>query len=138
MKGLHVIGLTHAFGDHRVLDNVSMIIPAGELVCLLGPSGCGKTTLLRLGAGLDPGQAATTAVADEVVADGGGGHAIGRRARARPASGAGLASSAFNVSTPAGGSRCLGVEDCRAELHQPRPVGPQKRAVDPKIGINLR
>ena len=68
MKGLHVIGLTHAFGDHRVLDNVSMIIPAGELVCLLGPSGCGKTTILRLAAGLDPVQAGTIVVDDEVVA----------------------------------------------------------------------
>ncbi len=68
MKGLHVIGLTHAFGDHRVLDNVSMIIPAGELVCLLGPSGCGKTTILRLAAGLDPVQVGTIVVDDEVVA----------------------------------------------------------------------
>ena len=68
MKGLHLIGLTHAFGDHRVLDNIGMIIPAGELVCLLGPSGCGKTTLLRLAAGLDRVQAGTIVVDDEVVA----------------------------------------------------------------------
>ena len=53
MKGLHIFGLSHAYGDNQVLDNVGLMIPAGELVCMLGPSGCGKSTLLRLAAGLE-------------------------------------------------------------------------------------
>jgi sulfate transport system ATP-binding protein len=41
------------FGDFVALDDVSVSIPAGELMALLGPSGGGKSTLLRIVAGLE-------------------------------------------------------------------------------------
>ncbi len=69
MKGLHVIGVSHAFGDNKVLDNASLMIPAGEVVCLLGPSGSGKTTLLRLAAGLERLQQGAILIDDEIVAN---------------------------------------------------------------------
>jgi iron(III) transport system ATP-binding protein len=48
-------GLTKRFAALSVVDNVSLRIDHGQLVCLLGPSGCGKTTTLRLIAGfLEP------------------------------------------------------------------------------------
>jgi len=48
-------GLTRQFGSLKVVDDVSLRIDHGQLVCLLGPSGCGKTTTLRLIAGfLEP------------------------------------------------------------------------------------
>jgi len=48
-------GLTKQFGPLTVVDDVSLRIDHGQLVCLLGPSGCGKTTTLRLLAGfLEP------------------------------------------------------------------------------------
>ncbi|MFF1350076.1 phosphate ABC transporter ATP-binding protein [Streptomyces sp. NPDC058322] len=36
------------FGDHKVLDRVSLHMPALEVTALIGPSGCGKSTFLRI------------------------------------------------------------------------------------------
>jgi iron(III) transport system ATP-binding protein len=51
MASVELRGLTKRYGAHAVVDQVSLRIPHGALVCLLGPSGCGKTTTLRLVAG---------------------------------------------------------------------------------------
>jgi NitT/TauT family transport system ATP-binding protein len=46
--------VTTAFGQEKVLDEVSFDVRPGEFLCLLGPSGCGKSTSLRLIGGLLP------------------------------------------------------------------------------------
>ena len=48
-------GVSFAFGARRVVDDVSLTIGDGELVCVVGPNGAGKTTLLRLAAGFERG-----------------------------------------------------------------------------------
>src|SRR5271156_3900260 len=40
--------------ERNVLEDVSLAIGEGEVVCLLGPSGAGKTTLMRILTGLVP------------------------------------------------------------------------------------
>jgi iron(III) transport system ATP-binding protein len=60
-------GLTKRYGAAAVVDNVSLRIEHGLLVCLLGPSGCGKTTTLRLIAGFVEPSAGEIVVGDRVV-----------------------------------------------------------------------
>ena len=45
-------GVSKWYGDHRVLDDVSLRVARGEIVALVGRSGSGKSTVLRVLAGL--------------------------------------------------------------------------------------
>ena len=49
---LEVFGLSHAYGRHQALDEVSIRLRAGEAVAILGANGAGKTTLINAIAGL--------------------------------------------------------------------------------------
>ncbi|WP_439614467.1 ABC transporter ATP-binding protein [Reyranella sp.] len=51
MASVELKGLSKHYGAAVAVDDVSLRVGHGQLVCLLGPSGCGKTTTLRLIAG---------------------------------------------------------------------------------------
>jgi phosphate transport system ATP-binding protein len=45
---LEANGISAWFGERQVLNNVSLVMPAGVITSLIGPSGCGKSTFLRI------------------------------------------------------------------------------------------
>ena len=65
---LRVAGLSHVFGDRRVLADFSLRLPEGGFAFLTGPSGSGKTTLLRLLHGSLPVQQGTAVIAGHDLA----------------------------------------------------------------------
>jgi NitT/TauT family transport system ATP-binding protein len=67
MTILRVDHLSKSYGDFTAIDDVSLEVDEGELVCIVGPSGCGKTTLLRCISGLLAPTAGTVTLSDQPV-----------------------------------------------------------------------
>lgn len=70
-RALALSHISHRFGRLTAVDDVSLEVMHGEIVCLVGPSGCGKSTLLRLAAGLEDIQRGEVWIGPERVAGGG-------------------------------------------------------------------
>jgi iron(III) transport system ATP-binding protein len=69
VDALRLEHVSHAFGEVLAVDDLTLAVGSGELVCLLGPSGCGKTTVLRIAAGLEALQQGRVLMDDKPVAD---------------------------------------------------------------------
>ncbi len=52
-RDIEIVGVSKAFGENTVVDDLDLTIGDGEFFSLLGPSGCGKTTTLRMVAGFE-------------------------------------------------------------------------------------
>ena len=61
---LTVKHLVKQYGDHIVLNDISLDIKKGEVIVVVGPSGCGKSTLLRCINALEPIQGGVIELGD--------------------------------------------------------------------------
>lgn len=66
---LQLEGLHCRFGDVVAVEELSLDVAPGEIVCLLGPSGCGKTTTLRVAAGVERQQRGRVLVDGKIMSD---------------------------------------------------------------------
>lgn len=62
MTAITTTHLTIGYHGHRVVEDISLSLPCGRLVCLLGPNGAGKSTLLRTLCGFQPPIAGTVTI----------------------------------------------------------------------------
>ena len=70
MDALNLEHVCHAYDEVLAVDDLTLAVAEGRLVCLLGPSGCGKTTALRVAAGLERLQRGEVRMSGKVVANG--------------------------------------------------------------------
>jgi ABC-2 type transport system ATP-binding protein len=54
LNAVQVRQLCFSYGQRRVLNNLDLTVPQGQIFALLGPNGCGKSTLFRLLSTLAP------------------------------------------------------------------------------------
>jgi len=78
LVGLETRDLSAWFGDHKVLDHVSLTMAPGEVTALIGPSGCGKSTYLQILNRMHE-MVKSAQLAGQVLLDGADVYAPGRR-----------------------------------------------------------
>ncbi|XZE21043.1 energy-dependent translational throttle protein EttA [Pirellulaceae bacterium SH449] len=63
---VHAEGMSKAFNDKVLIDNLTFRLPAGGIVGVIGPNGAGKTTLFRMITGQDKPDSGTLRVGETV------------------------------------------------------------------------
>jgi len=65
-KVIEFNGVTKAFGDRLLIDNLSFTVPPGAIVGVIGPNGAGKSTLFKLIRGLEQPDSGTVDIGSTV------------------------------------------------------------------------
>ena len=65
-KVVDVEGLSKAFGDRLLIDNLTFKLPPGGIVGVIGPNGAGKTTLFKMITGQEKPDAGSIKLGDSV------------------------------------------------------------------------
>lgn len=102
MKGsaVRVGRVTKSFGGNRVLDDVSLEVPAGQVCAIIGPSGSGKSTLLRCINHLERPDGGTIHIGGDLIGyrlRGGRMHEMSEREIARQRARIGMVFQGFNL-----------------------------------------
>ncbi|TQV70238.1 energy-dependent translational throttle protein EttA [Denitrobaculum tricleocarpae] len=63
---IDAVGVTKAFGDKLLMEDVNFKIPKGAIVGIIGPNGAGKTTLFRMITGQETPDSGTMSVGETV------------------------------------------------------------------------
>ena len=63
---IDIEGITKAYGDRLLIDNLTFRLPPGGIVGIIGPNGVGKTTLFRMLTGQEKPDSGTITVAENV------------------------------------------------------------------------
>ena len=67
---IQVDHITKTFGKLKAVDDVSLTLKKGEIVCLIGPSGSGKSTVLRCIDHLEKPEAGSIYIDGELLKEG--------------------------------------------------------------------
>ncbi|HVI97282.1 MAG TPA: energy-dependent translational throttle protein EttA, partial [Anaeromyxobacter sp.] len=65
-KVIEFKGVSKAFGDRLLMDDLSLIVPPGAIVGIIGPNGAGKSTLFKMITGVEKPDAGTVSIGQSV------------------------------------------------------------------------
>jgi sulfate-transporting ATPase len=65
-KVIELRGVSKGFGDKLLMDDLSLIVPAGAIVGIIGPNGAGKSTLFKMLTGVEKPDSGTVDIGPSV------------------------------------------------------------------------